>query len=85
VKILVIYGTTEGQTRKITRFITERLNHCGYITTLVEAGGASGEVDPRPLLAGERGAVDGRRALCGKEMPIGSLSDPSHGTAEEAA
>jgi menaquinone-dependent protoporphyrinogen oxidase len=48
VKILVVYGTTEGQTRKIARFITARLNLCGHITTLVEARGASGEVDPRP-------------------------------------
>jgi menaquinone-dependent protoporphyrinogen oxidase len=47
VKILVVFGTTEGQTRKIARFIADRLNHRGHMTTLVEAGDASREVDPR--------------------------------------
>jgi menaquinone-dependent protoporphyrinogen oxidase len=48
VKIFVVYGSTEGQTRKVARFITERLTHHGHTTTLVDAGGDSGEVDLRP-------------------------------------
>jgi menaquinone-dependent protoporphyrinogen oxidase len=51
VKILVVYGSTEGQTRKIARFIAERLNHRGHTAALVEAGGDAREVDLRPYRA----------------------------------
>jgi menaquinone-dependent protoporphyrinogen oxidase len=51
VKILVLYGTTEGQTRKIAQFVAERLNHNGRMTTLLEAGVGSSEVDLRSYRA----------------------------------
>jgi menaquinone-dependent protoporphyrinogen oxidase len=47
VKILVLYGTTEGQTRKIAQFVVERLTALGHATTLVEAIGNGPDLDPR--------------------------------------
>jgi menaquinone-dependent protoporphyrinogen oxidase len=35
--ILVLYGTTEGQTRKIARFIADRLAARGHVTMLIDA------------------------------------------------
>lgn len=36
-KVLVVYGTTEGQTRKIARFIETVLHHAGHEVTLADA------------------------------------------------
>jgi menaquinone-dependent protoporphyrinogen oxidase len=36
-KILLLYGTTEGQTRKIATFIADRLRSFGDVVTLVDA------------------------------------------------
>lgn len=41
--ILVLYGTTEGQTRKIARFIADRLTARGHDASLVEAAEAEAE------------------------------------------
>jgi menaquinone-dependent protoporphyrinogen oxidase len=43
--ILVLYGTTEGQTRKIARFIAGRLTARGHEAELIDASEA--ELDPR--------------------------------------
>jgi menaquinone-dependent protoporphyrinogen oxidase len=45
--ILVLYGTTEGQTRKIARFIADRLTARGSEVTLIDAAEAEAELDPR--------------------------------------
>ena len=52
-KILVFYGTTEGQTRKICAFIAERLRAKGAEVTLADAAIANVTVD----LRGYRGAI----------------------------
>lgn len=36
-KLLIVYGTTEGQTRKIVQFMRDRLSTSGHQVTLVEA------------------------------------------------
>jgi menaquinone-dependent protoporphyrinogen oxidase len=46
-KILVLYGTTEGQTRKIARFIADRLTTRGHEARLVDAAEVVPELDPR--------------------------------------
>lgn len=45
--ILVLYGTTEGQTRKIARFIADGLTARGHEARLVDAGEAEADLDPR--------------------------------------
>jgi menaquinone-dependent protoporphyrinogen oxidase len=44
-RILILYATVEGQTRKIAKTIAERLEHGGHVVTLVEANQV-GYVDP---------------------------------------
>jgi menaquinone-dependent protoporphyrinogen oxidase len=46
-KFLVVFGTTEGQTRKIARFVADRLAANGHATTLAEAIGTGPDLDPR--------------------------------------
>ncbi|MEX6689481.1 menaquinone-dependent protoporphyrinogen IX dehydrogenase [Danxiaibacter flavus] len=36
-KLLIVYGTTEGQTRKIARFIESALEDCGHHVTIADA------------------------------------------------
>ena len=45
--ILVLYGTTEGQTRKIARFIADKVAAPGHEVTLIDAAEAEAELDPR--------------------------------------
>jgi menaquinone-dependent protoporphyrinogen oxidase len=47
VKILVLYGTTEGQTRKIAETIAKQLKANGDVTTLVDATGTTEIIDLR--------------------------------------
>jgi menaquinone-dependent protoporphyrinogen oxidase len=49
--ILVLYGTIEGQTRKIARFIADRLAARGHEARLVDAAEAEPELDPRAFCA----------------------------------
>jgi menaquinone-dependent protoporphyrinogen oxidase len=55
VKLLVSYATTEGQTRKVARFVADRLAGAGHAVELLPAGEAEG-LDPgrfdRAILAG---------------------------------
>lgn len=44
--ILIVYGTTEGQTRKIVEFMRDRLRDRGEIVTLIEALDAPSDLDP---------------------------------------
>jgi menaquinone-dependent protoporphyrinogen oxidase len=44
--ILVLYGTTEGQTRKIARFAADRFAAQGHATMLVDAAEAMSGLDP---------------------------------------
>lgn len=44
-KILVLYGTTEGQTRKVCTFIAERLRSKGASVTLVDAAAPGERID----------------------------------------
>ena len=46
-KILVLYGTTEGQTRKICEFIAERLRSKGDLVTMTDASAPTASVDLR--------------------------------------
>ena len=45
-RILVLYGTTEGQTEKIAKAIASTLSGLGVDTDVVEAGA----IDPDPRL-----------------------------------
>jgi menaquinone-dependent protoporphyrinogen oxidase len=45
-KILILYGTTEGQTRKIAQFAAETLRAHGDEITLVDAADARGKIEP---------------------------------------
>jgi menaquinone-dependent protoporphyrinogen oxidase len=51
VKILVLYGTTEGHTRKVAQFVAERLATHGFATTLVEAVGEGPDLPLRSFAA----------------------------------
>ncbi len=44
-KILIVYGTTEGQTRKIARFLTDRFTDAGHTVELSDAT-EPGDIDP---------------------------------------
>jgi menaquinone-dependent protoporphyrinogen oxidase len=44
---LILYGTTEGQTRKIVGFMVDRLESAGHAVTVVEAIDAPGDLDLR--------------------------------------
>jgi len=44
-KLLVLYATTEGQTRKIARFVADRLADQGHAVELLPAGAAA-DLDP---------------------------------------
>lgn len=41
-KILIVYATTEGQTRKVARFVFDRLAEAGHATQLIGAHEAGG-------------------------------------------
>lgn len=41
-KILIVYATTEGQTRKVARFVFDRLADAGHAVELVPASDAKG-------------------------------------------
>lgn len=41
-KILVAYGTTEGQTRKVARFVADRLADAGHAVELLDVDDAEG-------------------------------------------
>jgi menaquinone-dependent protoporphyrinogen oxidase len=45
VRVLVLYGTTEGQTRKIAQFMADQLTSQGHATTLAEAVGEGPDLD----------------------------------------
>lgn len=45
-KVLVVYGTVEGQTRKIARFIADHLEKRRNTVTLVDAADAPVDLDP---------------------------------------
>ena len=46
-QILVVYGTDEGQTEKIARFVAERLERQGHRVVTANAGAAPALPDPR--------------------------------------
>ena len=46
-KLLIVYGTTEGQTRKIVQVMRDRLTTSGHGVTLVEAIEPPADLDPR--------------------------------------
>lgn len=46
-KVLLVYGTTEGQTRKIARFVADLLAQQGHQTLVVDAIDATAAADPR--------------------------------------
>jgi menaquinone-dependent protoporphyrinogen oxidase len=46
-KILVLYGTTEGQTRKIADFVTTRLKGRGDVVALIEATDVPLDLQPQ--------------------------------------
>lgn len=46
-KILALYGTTEGQTRKIAEFVAKHLRDLGDAVTLTDATGDTSKIDLR--------------------------------------
>jgi menaquinone-dependent protoporphyrinogen oxidase len=46
-KVLLIYGTTEGQTQKIARFVADHLAQAGHVTKLVHCVDATEAIDLR--------------------------------------
>lgn len=46
-KIFVLYGTTEGQTRKIAEFVAAKLKSYGDVVTLLDATASTDSVDLR--------------------------------------
>jgi menaquinone-dependent protoporphyrinogen oxidase len=46
-RVLVVYGTTEGQTRKIADFVAQRLARRGHEVVSANAGGVPSLPDPR--------------------------------------
>jgi menaquinone-dependent protoporphyrinogen oxidase len=49
VKILIVYGTTEGHTRNLCHFVADRLREAGHLVTLEEAGLDEAYPDPAPF------------------------------------
>jgi menaquinone-dependent protoporphyrinogen oxidase len=47
VKLLIVYGTSEGQTEKISRFVADHLAERGHQTLAVNAIEPAQEADPR--------------------------------------
>lgn len=45
-RILLVYGTTEGQTRKIAGFVADHLSNRGHQARVVDALEATAELDP---------------------------------------
>lgn len=45
-RVLIIYGTTEGQTRKIAQYLADRCREQSFDVTLVDAAAGLGGVDP---------------------------------------
>ena len=45
-KILILYGTTEGQTRKIADFVTTRLKQRGDVVALIDAADVPWDMRP---------------------------------------
>lgn len=46
-KVLLLYGTTEGQTRKVAGVVADRLAQMGHQTLLVNAIDATADADPQ--------------------------------------
>ena len=46
-KLLIVYGTTEGQTEKVSRFVADRLEERGHQALAVNATEATHGADPR--------------------------------------
>ena len=44
-RLLIVYGTTEGQTRKIVRFVAEHVEAAGHVATVMDATDAQGGLD----------------------------------------
>ncbi|WP_343082199.1 flavodoxin domain-containing protein [Ostreiculturibacter nitratireducens] len=65
-KLLIVYGTTEGQTRKVARFAADRLADAGHAVELLQAEDAEGVDLGRfdgVILAGSIHAGDFQKAL----------------------
>lgn len=45
--LLLVYGTTEGHTQKLARFVADHLVHLGHQTEVVNAIGDTAATDPR--------------------------------------
>ncbi len=45
-KVLIIYGTTEGQTRKIAQYLADESGKFGYSAALHDAATGLGDIDP---------------------------------------
>ncbi len=45
-KVLLVYGTTEGQTQKVARFVADHLARGGHQTQVTNAVDASSGIDP---------------------------------------
>src|SRR5688572_21988643 len=48
-KILTVYGTTEGHTRNLCHFVADRLREAGHLVTLEEASLDEAYPDPAPF------------------------------------
>lgn len=74
--ILVLYGTTEGQTRKIARFVADRLTARGHEAQVIDAAEADPEFDPGAFGA----AVIAASLHAGHyQAPVVDFAHPHHG------
>jgi menaquinone-dependent protoporphyrinogen oxidase len=65
-KILVLYGTTEGQTRKIADFVTTRLKDRGDVVAMIDAMDVPGDLLPEDYDA----------AILAGSLHVGSYQKP---------
>lgn len=64
-RILILYGTSEGQTRKIASFMADRLRRVGHETVLVDAARLPDRLAPREFDA----ALVASRVHAGRHLP----------------
>lgn len=80
---LIVYATTEGQTRKIARFAADRLTDAGHSVELLDAAAAGAtEVDPQKY---DRILLMGSVHAGGYQLPLAEFAKAHRERLKEAA